>query len=72
MRIGLVTKWFNRGQAFVSRYIRDALDARGHETFVLARPTRDKGPMAAHVDRTGVWDQFGVTEAQFVAHRGHR
>jgi 1,2-diacylglycerol 3-alpha-glucosyltransferase len=63
MRIGLVTKWFNRGQAFVSRYIRDALDARGHETFILARPTRDKGPMAAHVDRTGVWDQAGVTEA---------
>ncbi len=63
MRIGLVTKWFNRGQAFVSRYIRDALDSRGHETFVLARPTRDKGPMAAHVDRTGVWDQPDVTEA---------
>ncbi|HET6829749.1 MAG TPA: glycosyltransferase family 4 protein [Solirubrobacterales bacterium] len=63
MRIGIVTKWFNRGQAFVSRYIRDALDARGHETFILARPTRDKGPMAAHVDRTGVWDQPGVTEA---------
>ena len=63
MRIGIVTKWFNRGQAFVSRYIRDALDARGHETFILARPTRDKGPMAAHVDRTGPWDQPGVTEA---------
>ena len=63
MRVGIVTKWFNRGQAFVSRYIRDALDARGHETFVLARPTKDKGPMAAHVDRTGVWDQPGVTEA---------
>jgi len=63
VRIGIVTKWFNRGQAFVSRYIRDALDARGHETFILARPTRDKGPMAAHVDRTGVWDQPGVTEA---------
>jgi glycosyltransferase involved in cell wall biosynthesis len=63
MRIGLVTKWFNRGQAFVSRYIRDALDAHGHETFILARPTRDKGPMAAHVDRTGVWDQRDVTEA---------
>ena len=61
--IGIVTKWFNRGQAFVSRYLRDALDAQGHETFILARPTRDKGPMAAHVDRTGVWDQPGVTEA---------
>jgi glycosyltransferase involved in cell wall biosynthesis len=63
MRIGLVTKWFNRGQAFVSRYIRDALEAQGHETFILARPTKDKGPMAAHVDRTGPWDQPGVTEA---------
>jgi glycosyltransferase involved in cell wall biosynthesis len=63
MRIGIVTKWFNRGQAFVSRYLRDALDAQGHETFILARPTKDKGPMAAHVDRTGPWDQPGVTEA---------
>ncbi len=62
-RVGIVTKWFNRGQAFVSRYVRDALEARGHETFILARPTKDKGPMAAHVDRTGVWDQRGVTEA---------
>ncbi len=63
LRVGIVTKWFNRGQAFVSRYVRDALEARGHETFILARPTKDKGPMAAHVDRTGVWDQPGVTEA---------
>jgi len=62
-RVGIVTKWFNRGQAFVSRYVRDALEAQGHETFILARPTKDKGPMAAHVDRTGVWDQGGVTEA---------
>jgi glycosyltransferase involved in cell wall biosynthesis len=64
VRVGIVTKWFNRGQAFVSRYVRDALDERGHETFILARPTKDKGPMAAHVDRTGVWDQPGVTEAE--------
>lgn len=63
MRVGIVTKWFNRGQAFVSRYVRDALESQGHETFVLARPTKDKGPMAAHVDRSGVWDQPGVTEA---------
>jgi glycosyltransferase involved in cell wall biosynthesis len=62
-RVGIVTKWFNRGQAFVSRYVRDALEESGHETFILARPTRDKGPMAAHVDRSGVWDQPGVTEA---------
>jgi 1,2-diacylglycerol 3-alpha-glucosyltransferase len=63
VRVGIVTKWFNRGQAFVSRYVRDALDELGHETFILARPTKDKGPMAAHVDRSGVWDQPGVTEA---------
>jgi 1,2-diacylglycerol 3-alpha-glucosyltransferase len=63
VRVGIVTKWFNRGQAFVSRYLRDALEAEGHETFILARPTKDKGPMAAHVDRSGVWDQPGVTEA---------
>ena len=62
-RVGIVSKWFNRGQAFVARYVRDALEAQGHETFILARPTKDKGPMAAHVDRTGVWDQAGVTEA---------
>jgi 1,2-diacylglycerol 3-alpha-glucosyltransferase len=62
-RVGIVTKWFNRGQAFVSRYVRGALDELGHETFILARPTKDKGPMAAHVDRSGVWDQPGVTEA---------
>ncbi len=63
MRVGIVTKWFNRGQAFVSRYIRDAFDELGHQTYILARPTKAKGPMAAHVDRTGVWDQPGVTEA---------
>jgi glycosyltransferase involved in cell wall biosynthesis len=62
-RVGIVTKWFNRGQAFVSRYLRDALEERGHQTFILARPTKDKGPMAARVDRSGVWDQPGVTEA---------
>jgi glycosyltransferase involved in cell wall biosynthesis len=63
MRVGIVTKWFNRGQAFVSRYIRDAFEELGHETFILARPTKDKGPMGARVDRSGVWDQAGVTEA---------
>ncbi len=64
MRIGIVTKWFNRGQAFVSRYLRDALVERGHETFILARPTKDKGDeLAAHIDRTGPWDQSGVTES---------
>ena len=48
VRVGIVTKWFNRGQAFVSRYVRDALDELGHETFILARPTKDKGRWPAH------------------------
>lgn len=63
MRIGIVTKWFNRGQAYVSRHLRTALDQLGHETFILARPTRDKGPTPAFIDRSDVWDAPGVTEA---------
>ena len=63
MRIGIVSKWFNRGQPVVGRQLRSALDALGHETFVLARPKRDKGPRPGALDRDGVWDQPGVTEA---------
>ena len=63
MRIGIVSKWFNRGQPVVGRQLRSALDALGHETFVLARPKRDKGPRPGALDRDGVWDQTGVTEA---------
>ena len=40
MRIGICAYWFNRGQGVVARQLRSALDALGHETFVLARPTR--------------------------------
>ena len=63
MRVGLVTKWFASGQAVVSRQIRSALDGLGHETFVLARPTRAKNIRPAFVDHTGVWDQSEVTDA---------
>jgi 1,2-diacylglycerol 3-alpha-glucosyltransferase len=63
MRIGLVSKWFNRGQPVVGRQIRSALDALGHETFVLARPKRERGPRPGALDRDDVWDQPGVTEA---------
>jgi len=42
MRVGIVSYWFNRGQAVVSRRIRAALDAAGLETFVLARPTKER------------------------------
>lgn len=63
MRIGVCAYWFNRGQAVVARHLRSALDALGHETFVLARPTRATNIRPAFVDRSGVWDQPAVTEA---------
>src|SRR4029450_1720072 len=40
MRIGIVAHWFNRGQGVVARDLRSALDELGHDTSVLARPTR--------------------------------
>ncbi|MGH2962625.1 MAG: glycosyltransferase family 4 protein [Solirubrobacterales bacterium] len=63
MRIGICSWWFNRGQAVVARYLRSILDELGHETFVLARPTRGGNIRPSFIDRTGVWDQPGVTEA---------
>ncbi len=63
MRIGVVTKWFNRGQPVVGRHTRSALDALGHETFVLARPKKEFGTHAGALSRDDVWDQPGVTEA---------
>jgi glycosyltransferase involved in cell wall biosynthesis len=43
--------------------MRSALDSLGHETYVLARPTRAKNIRPAFIDRTGVWDQPRITEA---------
>ena len=63
MRIGVVGYWFNRGQGVVARHLRSAFDALGHETFVLARPTRASNLRPSFVDREGVWDQPGVTAA---------
>jgi 1,2-diacylglycerol 3-alpha-glucosyltransferase len=62
MRVGIVSKWFNRGQPIVGRYIRSAVDELGHESFVLARPRREQGPRPGALERTGIWDQPGVTE----------
>ena len=61
MRVGVVSKWFNRGQPVVGRQLRSALDELGHETFVLARPKKDFGPRAGALDRDDVWDQPRVT-----------
>ena len=63
MRIGICAYWFNRGQGVVARQLRSALDSLGHETFVLARPTRAGNIRPAFVDHTGVWDQPDVTDA---------
>ncbi len=63
MRVGIVSYWFNRGQAVVSRRIRAALDAAGLETFVLARPTKERFVRSKFIDRTGPWAQHGVTAA---------
>ena len=63
MRIGIVSKWFARGQPVVGRQLRSALDALGHQTFVLARPKKERGPRPGALDRDDVWDQPRVTEA---------
>ncbi len=63
MRVGVSSYWFNRGQGVVGRQLRSALESLGHETFVLARPTRDTNLKPSFVDDAGVWDQEGVTVA---------
>jgi 1,2-diacylglycerol 3-alpha-glucosyltransferase len=63
MRIGIVGYWFNRGQGVVARHLRAAFDSLGHETFVLARPTRASNLKPSFVASEGVWDQSGVTAA---------
>lgn len=61
MRIGIVAYWFNRGQGVVARQLRSGLDSLGHETFVLARPTRKTNIRPSRIESTGVWDQADVT-----------
>ena len=63
MNVGIVSKWFNRGQPVVGRHLRTAVDALGHRSFVLAKPRREKGPMSGALELTGVWDQPDVTPA---------
>lgn len=63
VRIGICSYWFNRGQGVVSRQVRSALETLGHETAVLARPSKPGSGVPSFVDHTDVWDQSGVTEA---------
>ena len=63
VRIGIVAYWFNRGQGVVARQLRAAVEELGHETFVLARPTRKTNIRPDWIDREGVWAQEHVTAA---------
>jgi len=63
LRVGVSSYWFNRGQAVVGRQLRSGLDSLGHETFILARPSKDSAAKPALIERGDVWDQPGVTEA---------
>lgn len=37
MNIGIVTTWFERGAAYVSRQFEQVLEKDGHNVFILAR-----------------------------------
>ena len=63
MNVGIVSKWFNRGQPVVGRQLRSAVDSLGHQSFVLAKPRREKGPKPGALELSGIWDQPGVTAA---------
>lgn len=63
MNIGIVSYWFNRGQATVSRQIRAIYDELGHETFVLARPTKTNFTRPNFVSNQGIWKQNRVEAA---------
>lgn len=63
MRAGIVCHWFNRGQAVVGRHLRSLLADLGHETRVLAKPTKPGFHRPSYIERGDVWDQPGVTEA---------
>jgi glycosyltransferase involved in cell wall biosynthesis len=61
--IGIVCYWFNRGQATVGRHVRSIIDQLGYQTFVLARPTKDRFVKPGYIDTQDVWKQDGVQKA---------
>lgn len=63
MNIGIVSYWFNRGQATVSRQVRAIFDELGHRTFVLARPTKSNFTLSSFVSDQDVWKQDRVQPA---------
>ncbi len=58
MKIGIVTTWFERGAAYVSRQYMELFEAHGVETFIYARG----GERQARGDRN--WDGPNVTWAK--------
>ena len=61
MRIGIVTTWFERGAAYVSRQYRDLLRNSGNKVFIYARG----GERYAHNDLN--WDTAEVTWGKRIA-----
>lgn len=59
MRIGFVSFWFTRGQAFVTREIKRVYEEAGHQTFVLARPDK----LVGRVRTDGVWSDGNLRVA---------
>lgn len=63
MKVGICSNWCNRGQAVVSRYIRQIFEEAGHETFVLARPTNPDSPSGAYVEKEDeIWKVPNLSE----------
>jgi glycosyltransferase involved in cell wall biosynthesis len=59
-RVGIVTTWFERGAAYVSRQYRDAL-AREHDVFIYARGGERSGAGDPRWDGPGVtWARQGL------------
>ena len=63
MNVGIVSVWFNRGQAVVSRQVRSILNALGHNTHVLARRTKPSFIKPHFVDNQDVWKQDNITHS---------
>lgn len=61
MRIGIVTTWFERGAAYVSRAYRDVLSSR-HDVFIYARAGEKSGKGDPRWDGPRVW--WGCPGAQ--------
>lgn len=71
MKIALVTTWFERGAAYVSRQYRDALRAE-HEVVVYARGGGSSGRGDARWNGAGVtWGRSIPTHGNTAFHLGH-